>query len=119
MVDDDPIVLETCREWLVAAGFEVAVRDQALGTSRLISQWLPDIVLLDVMMPALGGTDLALLLKKSALTQKIHIVLHSSKPDAELSALIAQTGALGAISKNSDGEAFIAAFRSLSKQAGL
>lgn len=118
IVDDDPIVLEVCRERLVAAGYEVSVRDQAIGTSRLIAQSAPDIVLLDVMMPALSGDELALILKRSALTKKIHIVLHSSKPEAELSGLIAQTGAIGAIQKADDAEEFADTFRTLVKRVG-
>jgi len=119
MIDDDPVVLEVCRERLAAAGYEVMIRDQAIGTSRLISQWLPDILLLDVMMPALSGNDLAVILKKSVLTKKLHIILHSSKPDAELSGLIAQTGALGAIQKTADDAEFTSSFRSLAQRVGL
>ena len=62
VVDDDPIVLEVTRERLEGAGYIVYVREEALGTSQWSAEFQPDIVLLDVNMPALTGLDLAQLL---------------------------------------------------------
>ena len=97
VVDDDPVALEVARERLEAIGFNVSTRDQALGTSSYIVQHRPDFVLLDVMMPALTGGELAQVLKRRA--NHTGVILHSSKPPAELRALAEATGALGSISK--------------------
>jgi PleD family two-component response regulator len=37
VVDDDPVILEVVRERLDAAGFDVYVREEALGTNNPIS----------------------------------------------------------------------------------
>src|SRR5262245_1885960 len=79
-VDDDPVVLEVARERLEALGFEVTTRDQSLGTSTWVMQHRPDFVLLDVMMPALNGSELASVILRRASTTAI--ILHSSKPAA-------------------------------------
>lgn len=97
VVDDDPVALEVARERLESIGFDVSTRDQALGTSSYILQNRPDFVLLDVMMPALTGGELAQVLKRRA--TRTGVILYSSKPPGELRALAEATGALGSISK--------------------
>lgn len=111
VVDDDLIVCELLRERLQSAGHEVVVRDQALGTSRWILEHAPDVVLLDVMMPALSGVELAALLRRRGLDTKI--VFHSSKSKEELEALVESSGALGFIRKGAGEQAFLRAFEKL------
>src|SRR5205823_6512900 len=71
VVDDDPVTLEAVRESLTEAGFEVEIRSQPLGTSQWIAQNDVDIVLLDLVMPAMSGADLATFLKKRGLTRRL------------------------------------------------
>jgi CheY-like chemotaxis protein len=97
VVDDDPIALEVARERLERLGFAVTTRSQSLGTSAWILCHRPSFVLLDVMMPALTGGELAALVKRRNIDTGI--ILHSSKPMAELRELVRETGALGALSK--------------------
>lgn len=118
VIDDDPIVLETLRERLVRHGYRVITRDQALGSTLAVRTERPDIVLLDVMMPVLNGDHLADLLRAEHPAHEISIVLHSSKSDTELAAIVQQTGALGAIQKTSDSERFMQAFNALVTQRG-
>jgi DNA-binding response OmpR family regulator len=121
VVDDDPVVLEVVRERLDAAGFDVYVRDEALGTSQWVAREQPDFVLLDVMMPALSGGELGQLLKRSAATNHTAVILHSSLNAAALRPVVARTGAVGWIGKTHDGARFIADFEALAArvQAGM
>jgi len=115
VVDDDPVVLEVARERLEALGFDVSTRDQSLGTSTWIIQHRPDFVLLDVMMPALTGGELAsVIMKRSFHT---HVILHSSKSESELAAIVKKTGALGAISKSVDERRFAEDIKRLTRVA--
>jgi CheY-like chemotaxis protein len=100
IVDDDPIVLEVTRERLVAAGYDVMVRESPVGTAAAIQREQVDIVILDVLMPGLRGDELARLLKKNPATARTAILLHSSLHGDELRPLIMSTGALGAIEKS-------------------
>lgn len=111
IVDDDPIVLEAVGGILDRAGYQVTTRVQALGTSQWIAQHQPDYILLDVMMPALTGKDLALLLAKNELS--IGIILHSSLSGPELEKVLNETKALGAIQKTGDEKKFVAQFERL------
>jgi DNA-binding NtrC family response regulator len=113
VVDDDPIVLQAVADCLTAAGFEVMTRTQALGTSQWIAQHEVDIILLDLIMPAMSGVDLATFLKKRGLTRKLSVILHSGKRAVELGPLVRQTGALGAIAKTEDTLTFLTEFERL------
>lgn len=55
IVDDSALILELYRDVFEAAGFEVITRNTPFGTSSTIAAKKPDIVLLDVFMPALQG----------------------------------------------------------------
>lgn len=104
VVDDDPIALEVARERLTRLGFEVTTRSESLGTTGWILQNRPDCVLLDVMMPALSGSELANVLRRRLL--KTCIILHSSKSQQEIDTLVRETGASGGISKAIDERGF-------------
>jgi DNA-binding response OmpR family regulator len=117
VVDDDAITLEIVRERLHAAGYDVYTRDEALGTSQWVAREQPDLILLDVMMPALGGADLGQLLRRSASTNQTAVILHSSMPYEELEPIIQRTGAIGAIGKTHDGALFMSEFERLAAKA--
>ena len=110
VVDDDPVILELVRGWLEEAGYAVEVRESALGTTQQVATEQPDVVLLDVMMPALSGGELAQLIRRHHRTSLAAVILHSSLEPQELEALVHKTGALGALAKTSDGERFVAEF---------
>jgi len=110
VVDDDPIILEVTRERLEGAGYVVHCREEALGTSQWTAEFQPDIVLLDVNMPALTGPDLAQLMRKRRATKDIAIILYSSVESTELQAKVRATGAVGAIQKSADARRFLEEF---------
>jgi CheY-like chemotaxis protein len=116
VIDDDAIVLQAISDCLSSSGFQVIARTQTLGTSQWLMQNEVDLVLLDVMMPAMGGADLATFLKKRGLTKKLSVILHSSKSPSELGPLVRQTGALGAIAKTDDTASFLAEFERLAER---
>jgi CheY-like chemotaxis protein len=113
VVDDDPVVLELVRGWLEDAGYAVEVRESALGTTQQVATEQPDVVLLDVMMPALSGGELAQLIRRHHRTSLAAVILHSSLEADELQSLVVKTGALGALSKTNDAERFVADFNRL------
>ena len=117
VVDDDPIILEVVRERLDAAGYDVYVRVDAIGTSQWVAREQPDFILLDVMMPALGGAELGLLLKRSHTTNQTAVILHSSMSPDQLQPVMQRTGAIGVIPKTHDGAHFIAEFDRLAALA--
>lgn len=55
VVDDDPAILELYREILMKAGFEVQTAEDAIGAVTRFQDIKPELVILDVDMPAGGG----------------------------------------------------------------
>ena len=103
VVDDDVIALEVARERLERLGLDVATRSQSLGTSRWILENKPDLVLLDLSMPALTGVELARIVKRHLANG---VIVHSSQSPEELERVAREVGAIGGVSKQLDDQDF-------------
>lgn len=55
LVDDEPNVRMTVRRGLEALGYDVEVGVDGLEGVRLVERWRPDVVLMDLAMPRMGG----------------------------------------------------------------
>jgi CheY-like chemotaxis protein len=114
-VDDDPTVLMITSAMLEELGYEVTTRNEALGTSAIIMREQPDIVLIDIEMPALSGDRLVQLLRTSDALKNTSFILYSATRAADLKRLVGETGALGAIAKTGDYHEFIDEFQRLAR----
>lgn len=103
LIDDSPVVRDVTRAILEQAGYVVMEQPSPFGLLSAINDARPDLVLLDVNMPALSGdAAVRINLRNGILTQqrrRCPIVLFSSLPEAELADLTAQCGATGYICK--------------------
>jgi two-component system OmpR family response regulator len=63
VVDDEPNILELLSASLRYAGFEVATADNGQDAVRQARSFKPDLMVLDVMMPALDGFDVVRILR--------------------------------------------------------
>jgi DNA-binding response OmpR family regulator len=100
VVDDSKMVLERLRYVLQRAGHTVTLRDSSLGTVSAVLKERPDVLILDVSMPALDGNRLATLV--SEVNKDVTLILHSSRDERELEQLALQSGAHGYIPKTND-----------------
>ena len=57
IVDDEPKIVEICRDYLQAAGFDVISAGDGPGGLALARQESPDLVVLDLMLPEMDGLD--------------------------------------------------------------
>jgi DNA-binding response OmpR family regulator len=100
LIDDDPATLQLYTTALKNAGFLVDSTSQVIGTVSKINDFSPDVILLDVMMPALGGDKVVKILKSSVRSQP-RIILLSNKGEDELRNLTQECGADDFITKMS------------------
>lgn len=112
IVDDDEVTLQIVAALLESQGYEVSTRSRSLGTTALILQLQPDVVLLDVKMPGLDGAELLRLSRERGHSGTDYI-LYSSMAGHELTKLANEGGALGCIPKDGDHATFLRRFTQL------
>ena len=80
LVDDNPINLKLARNTLMGK-YDVFTVPSAEKLFQLLEKTLPDIVLLDVMMPGISGYDAIKVLKEDPRTTDIPVIFLTSKND--------------------------------------
>ena len=101
VIDDSPLVLAMASDALQAAGFEVFTATNGIEANSFIfsTNNRPDLIILDIMMPLLDGNKKAKILKEKDFSKDIPILFISSKDEAELARLVAESGVEGYICK--------------------
>jgi len=92
-VDDSPTILEMIKAILQSGGYEVITAvdgAQALETARAE---VPDLILLDVMLPKLDGYRVCRLLKFDQKYKSIPIIMLTAKTEEQSMATGIRTGA--------------------------
>jgi DNA-binding NtrC family response regulator len=107
IVDDSDLTLDRVRAVLERAGHRVVTVNSPFGTSAAIVREKPDLVLIDVAMPALSGDVLVSIARRRTASEATKIVLHSGRSVVELSATATACGANGFIQKTADPVAFL------------
>jgi DNA-binding response OmpR family regulator len=103
VVDDDQDQLALAERSLSAFGFDVRTHRSSLGVSNLVRSCTPDLVLLDVNIPALSG-DKVLTLARAQAPVNTKFILYSASDESKLRALARSSGADGYIVKSVQGE---------------
>ena len=100
LLDDSTITLEMEKAVLEDRGYKVAIASNLVEFQAQLAQFQPEIILTDLMMPDISGKDIVRVLKQDFHTEKIPIILFSSKGDDELGEIAEQAGADGFLSKS-------------------
>lgn len=107
VIDDDEKILNVAKRNLESAGYEVVTASSALKMPQIVQREKPDLVLLDVEMPALSGEHVLDLATLFPFLRTTPIVLHSAKSDEELQSLVARSQAKGYIKKTGNAITFV------------
>jgi two-component system phosphate regulon response regulator PhoB len=81
VVEDEPAIVELIEVNLVAAGFAVERALDAEAAQACIRRKLPDVVLLDWMLPGMSGLALARRLRAEARTKDLPIIMVTARTD--------------------------------------
>ena len=57
VVDDEPVVTEVVERYLRLEGYEVSLASDGAVALQLAQEWAPDLVILDIMLPAVDGLE--------------------------------------------------------------
>lgn len=78
-IEDEPEMIDLIRLILGRRGFEVKGANGGVEGLKMIRQELPDLVLLDLMMPDMDGWDVYQQLKSEGETRDIPVIIITAK----------------------------------------
>ena len=83
MVDDEPTTIEVLRMFLEDAGYtNFLTTTDSREALRLLNLRRPDVLLLDLMMPEVGGFDILAAMREDPLMQHTPVIMLTSAVDA-------------------------------------
>lgn len=78
LVEDEEIIIELLQKKLTKEGYEVSIARNGEEGLKLMREANPDIVLLDIIMPKLGGFEVMEAMQKDPELKKIPIIVISN-----------------------------------------
>lgn len=83
VVDDEPQARSMMRLILVRAGYEVLEAKDGYEALEAVHQRLPDLMILDIMMPGIDGFAVCEKLRADGKTADLPVIVLSAKTDAD------------------------------------
>jgi two-component system, sensor histidine kinase and response regulator len=81
IVDDTPANLDVLRKVLSDEGLSISISPNGEAALKLVSRLMPDLILLDIIMPGIDGFKTCEILKNDPITKDIPIIFLSAKID--------------------------------------
>ncbi len=81
IVEDEKVVADTLGTILSSHGYDIRIAYSAEAAMHAISQWPPNLAILDVILPKMNGIEFALVLKERF--DNCHVLLFSGQPSVE------------------------------------
>ena len=106
IVDDNEKNLRLARDVLRAGGLRTIEAASGAAGIALAAERMPDVILLDLQLPDMDGTDVARELRKEARTAQIPVVALSARPYAGDRERLLAAGFVGYLEKPIDVAAF-------------
>jgi DNA-binding response OmpR family regulator len=117
VADDDPVILRLIEVNLGLEGFEVETANRGEDVLGKAKDVVPDVILLDVMMPGMSGWDVARRLKDDDETSRIPVVFLSARTQEEDRRKGEELGVAAYVSKPFDPVDLVATIRRLAGSA--
>jgi len=113
IIEDEPDISKVLNKRLSEAGFDVAVAADAYQGVELAHREKPDLIILDLMLPAGGGISVLKNLKYSAHVSSIPIVVLTGMKDEENKKKILEEGVRAYMEKPYNPDELIATIRNI------
>jgi DNA-binding response OmpR family regulator len=75
VADDNPQGAELLEVYLASTGADVRIAADGEETLRIVREWSPDLLLLDVMMPRLSGFEVCKQLRADPVTRNVPVIM--------------------------------------------
>ncbi|MBI3416190.1 MAG: response regulator [Verrucomicrobia bacterium] len=93
MIEDDPLIARVYKTQIEKAGFQLQVADTAEAGLLALSTARPDLVLLDLMLPAISGVEILKRLRADASLAGLPVFVLTAVNFSDLAREAAQAGA--------------------------
>lgn len=93
VVDDDQLAAESFTAFLRQLGYQVSFATSGAAAMEQLSGGLPDLVILDVMMPEINGLELLRRIRADSRTAAVPVVIYSALDDDQWEARARDAGA--------------------------
>lgn len=118
IVEDEQPIREMVVFALAGAGFEVREAADARQAQSCIAEALPDLVLLDWMLPGISGIDFARRLKREELTRELPIIMLTARAEEEDKVQGLESGSDDYITKPFSPRELVARIRAVLRRGG-
>jgi len=108
VVDDEPNVLRIIVARLSADSYNVVTASDAISAVERAQEEKPDLILLDIQMPAGDGTMVFENLKMIESTKSIPVIFMTANPSADIRQLVVEMGARDFVIKPFDANELMA-----------
>ncbi|HSH02476.1 MAG TPA: response regulator [Anaerolineae bacterium] len=78
VVDDEASLVDLCQLILSTAGYQVRGANSGKDALNLIDEEMPDLVLLDVMMPGMNGIEVCRRIRETAEAESPYIIMFTA-----------------------------------------
>ena len=117
IVEDEPAILELVAASLRRVGHRPVLAESAEQAQRLVDDALPDLVILDWMLPGMSGIEYARRLRAEARTRELPIILLTARSEERDKVAGLDAGADDYLAKPFQTEELIARLRALIRRA--
>lgn len=122
IVDDEPDILEIISYNLIKEGYEILTAKNGMEALDKVASYKPDLVILDIMMPKMGGVEVCKILRSKPEYNDTLIIFLSALSDESSQIKGLETGADDYVSKPISPKVLVsrvnAIFRRLNKEEG-
>ena len=115
VIDDEPKIVEICRDYLKAAGYEVLSADDGPRGLVAIRREHPDLIVLDLMLPGMDGLDLCRQLRQES---NVPVIMLTARVDETDKLIGLELGADDYITKPFSPRELVARVRTVLRRAG-
>jgi two-component system response regulator RegX3 len=116
IVEDEPALADSIRYGLEREGYECTVLNDGLRAVDYVRSWRPDIVLLDLMLPGMPGTDVCREIRRIGQTPIVMVTAKDAEADKVLGL---ELGADDYITKPFSMRELIARVRAVLRRGGI
>ena len=83
IIEDDPVISQMYRMKFEADGFDVQLANNGVHGVEMVESYGPDLILMDLQMPEMGGEEALSLIRKNETSKHIPVIILTNLSEEE------------------------------------